>query len=158
MIRRANSRPAPPLAPRPAQRGVTLVIALLMLVLITLFALTAIRTSSIGMRIVGNEQMQRQMQAAAQDAIAQVMSYPSSFSATAVAKTLTVDGYSVSVSAPTCLYSAPATGFSASLSSANITPEDDTFEVVATTVDPSSSAQAQIYQGVRMRALAGTCP
>lgn len=151
-----STRTSPPLPA--AQNGAVLVITLLMLVLLTLFALNAIRISSVGLRIVGNQQMQRQMQAVAQDAIDQVMSYANSFGPTAAAKTLAVDGYSVAVAAPTCLYSQPASGFSASLSSSNITPEDDTFEIDATVTDASSGAQAQVHQGVRMRALAGTCP
>lgn len=147
-------RPAPQAT---SQRGMTLVIVLLMLVLLTLFAVNTIRTTNVGMRIVGNEQAQQQMQAAAQDAIEQVISTPSSFDSTAVAQTLAVDGYSVSLSKPTCIYTTPASGFSASLSTSGITPEDDSFEVVATVTDPVTGAQAVVHQGVRMRALSGTC-
>lgn len=140
-----------------SQRGMTLVIALLMLVLLTLFALNTIRTSTVGLRVVGNQQTQRQMEAAAQDAIEQEISSSSSFGPTAAAKSVAVNGFSVSVSAPTCLYTTPASGFSASMSTATITPEDDTFEIVATATDPVSGAQASVHQGVHMRGLAGSC-
>lgn len=150
---KSHSLPATPAS----QGGMVLVISLLMLVLLTLFALNAIRTSNVGLRVVGNEQIQRQMQAAAQDAIEQVISSATSFGATATAKTITVSGFSVSVTAPTCLYTTPASGFSATLGTAQITPEDDTFEVVATVSDPVSGAQATVHQAVRMRSLAGTC-
>ena len=148
-------RACPPTAA--SQRGMVLVVSLLMLVLLTLFALNAIRTSNVGLRVVGNEQAQRQMESAAQDAIAQVMSLPSSFGTTATARTIAVDGFTVSVSAPTCIYTTQASGFSASMTTASITPEDDTFEVDSTVSDPVTSAQATVHQAVRMRALAGTC-
>jgi Tfp pilus assembly protein PilX len=143
--------------PADAQRGMTLVIVLVMLVLLTLFALNAIRTSTVGLRVVGNQQTQRQMEAAAQNAIEQVISTPSSFGATASAKTIAVNGFSVSVAKPACLYATTAAGFSAAISTAAVTPEDDTFEVVASVSDPVTGAQATVHQSVRMRVLAGTC-
>jgi len=140
-----------------SQAGMTLLIVLAMLVVLTLFALSAIRTSTVGLRVVGNQQTQRQMEAAAQNAIEQVISTPTSFGPAAPARTIAVDGFSVSVSAPGCIYTAPASGYSASISSASITPEDDTFELVASVSDPVSGATATVHQAVRMRALAGTC-
>jgi len=140
-----------------SQRGMTLIIVLVMLVLVTIFGLTTVRTSTVGLRVVGNQQMQRQMEAAAQNAIEQVLSSPTSFGPTATARTIAVSGFSVSVSAPTCIYTAPAAGYSASMASAAITPEDDTFEVVASVTDPVSGAKATVHQAVRMRALAGAC-
>ena len=154
-------KPSPKPRARPAraasQRGMTLLIVLVMLVLVTIFALTSVRTSTVGLRVVGNQQTQRQMEAAAQNAIEQVLSSPTSFGPTATARTIAVNGFSVAVSAPTCIYTAPAAGFSASFASAAITPEDDTFEVVASVTDPVSGAEATIHQAVRMRALAGAC-
>jgi Tfp pilus assembly protein PilX len=144
-------------APVASQRGMALVIVLLMLVVLTLFVLTSIRTSTVGLRVIGNEQTQRLMEAAAQDAIEQIISSSSSFGPTSSARTIVVSGFSVSVAAPSCLYSSPASGYSASLSSSSITPEDDTFEVVANVSDPVTGAQATVHQAVRMRALSGTC-
>ena len=140
-----------------SQRGMTLVIVLVLLVLVTIFAVTAIRTSTVGLRVVGNQQTQRQMEAAAQNAIEQVLSLPASFGPTATARTIPVSGFSVSVSAPTCLLAMPAAGYSASLSSASVTPEDNIFEIVANVSDPVSGATATVHQAVRMRALAGAC-
>jgi Tfp pilus assembly protein PilX len=56
------------------QRGATLLVALIMLVMLTLFALSAIRTGNVGLKIVGNQQTQKSMEAAAQEAIEQVVS------------------------------------------------------------------------------------
>lgn len=154
-------KPFPATRARPAraasQAGMTLLIVLVMLVLLTLFALTAIKTSTVGLRVVGNQQTQRQMEAAAQNAIEQVLSSPTSFGPAASARSIAVSGFSVSVAAPTCIYAAPAAGYSASLASASITPEDGTFEIVATVSDPVTGARATVHQAVRMRTLAGTC-
>ena len=53
------------------QRGATLLISLIMLVVLTLFAVTAIRTGNIGFKIVGNQQAQKLMEAAAAQAVEQ---------------------------------------------------------------------------------------
>jgi Tfp pilus assembly protein PilX len=61
-------------ARRSRQGGATLLIALIMLVVLTLFAISAIRTGNIGFKIVGNQQAQKLMEAAAQQAIEQAVS------------------------------------------------------------------------------------
>lgn len=132
-------------------------VSLIMLVMITLFAVTSINLSNSSMRVVGNYQMQKQMEMAAQQAIDQVMSRSSSFGAGSSSSTITVNGFSVAVTNAACIFSTQATGFSASLSSSAITPEDNDFEVIATVTDPISGARAVIHQGVRMRMLAGSC-
>lgn len=139
------------------ERGSTLVISLIMLVLITLFAVTAVNMSNSNMRVVGNYQIQKQMEAAAQQAIDQVMSRSTSFGSTAAAQTIAVNGYNVTVTAAVCIATTPATGFSAAMSTSAITPEDNDFEVIATVTDPLTGARAVIHQGVRMRMLAGSC-
>ena len=61
------------------QRGSTLLISLIMLVVLTLFAITAIRTGNIGLKIVGNQQMQKLMESAAAQAVEQVVSNLANF-------------------------------------------------------------------------------
>lgn len=58
------------------QRGATLIIAMIMLVLLTLFALSAANTSNSNLRIVGNMQMRSEAFNAAQQAIETVISTP----------------------------------------------------------------------------------
>lgn len=58
------------------QRGATLVIALIMLVLLTLFALSAMNTGTSNLKIVGNMQSRTEAMSAAQEAVETVISTP----------------------------------------------------------------------------------
>lgn len=56
------------------QRGVTLFVALIFLLVMTLFAVSSVNMSTVNMRIVGNMQAIKQMEAVAQDAVEQILS------------------------------------------------------------------------------------
>lgn len=58
------------------ERGATLVIALVMLVLLTLFALSAMNTGTTNLKIVGNMQTRAEAMSAAQEAVETVISTP----------------------------------------------------------------------------------
>lgn len=60
--------------PQARQRGATLLVGLVMLVLLTLLAISAFNTSSVQLRIVGNMQSKQEALAAANQAAAQVLS------------------------------------------------------------------------------------
>ena len=94
------------------QRGATLVIGMIMLVLVTLFVLAAMNMSTLNLRIMGNEQVRNESIAAAQQAIEQVVSTDFSTNPLAVTVPVDVNGdgtsdYSVAVAAPTCLNNVP---------------------------------------------------
>jgi Tfp pilus assembly protein PilX len=61
---------------RHAQRGVTLVISLIMLVLLTIMALTSFNIGKSSLQVVGNAQEQAQVMNAAQTMLNQVISVP----------------------------------------------------------------------------------
>jgi Tfp pilus assembly protein PilX len=91
------------------QRGATLVVGLVMLVVLTLLVLSAIRSGNTNMRIVGNMQMQEETAIAAVQATEQVIS--TNFTASAPPPTIQVgqdlddDGnpdFTAAVSAPVC--------------------------------------------------------
>jgi Tfp pilus assembly protein PilX len=89
------------------QRGSTLIVGLIMLVLMTLIALSAITMSTGNLKIVGNMQYQQEATNAAQAAINQVFSQTSYFTAPTTMPTsidVTINGatYSVSLAQP-CL-------------------------------------------------------
>ncbi len=63
------------------QRGMTLVVSLIMLVVITLFVLSAIRLSTANLRTVGNMQARNEAAAASQRAIEDLLSSPAAFTA-----------------------------------------------------------------------------
>jgi len=64
-----------PSSPR-AQRGIALALGMIMLVLLTLLALSAFQASSVNLRIAGNMQVRQEILTAAQTAIEQVLSSP----------------------------------------------------------------------------------
>lgn len=100
--------------PLRAQRGVTLVVALIMLVVLTLLAISTITDSNSNLRVAGNMQQQTEATAAAQQALEQVLS--NNFTAVPAATTISVDinndlvtDYTVSVTTPTCVSTTPLT-------------------------------------------------
>ena len=161
------------------QRGATLLISLIMLVVLTLFALTAIRTGNIGLKIVGNQQAAKLMEAAAAQAVEQVVSNLGNFdSAAAYLPTATVaqrvcinptagdppvalggaacaSGTQVDVEPVRCISAKRQTG--GSLTQAMSTYEN-TWEVIATVTDSLTGAKATYHQGVMIRMLASSCP
>ena len=68
---------------RRTERGMTLVVGLIMLLVLTLFALAATRLSTSSLRTVGNMQARGEAASAAQTAIEQVLSSTAAFTAPA---------------------------------------------------------------------------
>lgn len=139
---------------RHAQRGATLLVSLIMLVVITMFAVTGINLTSVNLRIVGNAQIQRMLEAAVQEAIEQQISNPAAFSTTAVVMTATIDGFNVTVTAPGCKYYTVAGGYSRTQ---DIAPEFTYWDFRATATDALSGATATIHQGAKVPLPAGNC-
>jgi Tfp pilus assembly protein PilX len=141
------------------QRGATLFVALIFLLIMTLFAITSINMSTVNLRIVGNMQAVKYMDSAAQEAIEQKISssdsFASSVGATTVTSTISGTNFTVNVAAPDCIDSQVAAGYSAVVE--NIIPEDNTWEISATVTDNVTGATSTIHQGVEMRMLAGNC-
>lgn len=92
------------------QTGASLVISLIMLVVITLLALSAINSSNTNLRIAGNMQARDEARSAAQHAIEQFISTAANFTTPPTAATpmnidINKDGtndYVISISAPKC--------------------------------------------------------
>jgi Tfp pilus assembly protein PilX len=94
------------------QRGATLIVALIMLVVLTLLSISAIRSSSINLRIAGNMQMVGEATASAQQAIETIIS--GNFTAAPAASSIAVDinangktDYTATVAVPQCTGSVP---------------------------------------------------
>ena len=64
------------MAGRRRQRGISLALGLIMLILMTLLAISAFQASNVNLRLAGNMQVRQESQAAAQTAIEQVLSTP----------------------------------------------------------------------------------
>lgn len=139
---------------RNRQRGAVLLVSLVILMILTLFVVSSANLSSSDLRIIGNFQSTMTLGQDAQQAIEQVLSSVNNFTAPA-AHTITVNGHPVAVSAPTCLGTTPATGYTAVNS---ITLYDTNWQVTATATDARTGASATISQGVRIRLPTNFCP
>jgi len=137
------------------QSGATLIVALIMLVMMTILAVSAINLSTINLKIIGNMQSQKAMDAAAQDAIEQVMSNYTLFTSPATTVVATSLG-PVTVSQVICISSNVAKGYTAVVG--GIIPQDNIFEVKASITDSVTGAKTVLHQGVAIRMPAGNCP
>jgi Tfp pilus assembly protein PilX len=149
------------------QRGATLIVTLIMLVLLTLFVLSGFNLSNVNLKIVGNYQQQKETEAQVGRALEQVISTVSIFTAPAAVclpsgatpsgSPLTCSNASdVLVEKPACNYTAPAKGYTKKLG--ELTPEDTSWQIRASYTDPVTHASTAIVQGVGVRLLAGNCP
>ena len=164
------------IAGRARQRGATLMVALIMLVMLTLFAVTMIRSGNVGLKVVGNQQTQKLMEAAAQQALEQVISNLGNFDAVNVVAPTTTVAQRVCINSTTPVVIPPTTCPSGtqvdvapvrcistvrsqfdSLTSPQAT-YDNVWEVVATVQDSLTGARAVYHQGVKVRMLSNSCP
>ncbi|OWJ94188.1 hypothetical protein B6S59_15280 [Pseudomonas sp. A46] len=137
------------------QTGAALVVALLMLLVMALLGVSAISSSTVNQSIIFNVQTQQEAEAAAQDAIEQTISSISAFKVP-TARTLTVGGLSVSVSAPVCTGSQIVKGYS--LVPGRFPPEDTHWELSATVDDAATGSKVVIRQGVSIVMPYDSCP
>lgn len=90
------------------QSGLTLVVSLIMLIVLTLLVVSAIRFGNINLKITGNAQTQAEAAAAAQVAIEQVVQYAiggtnlSAMNATTTTVSTGGKSYAVAVTKPNC--------------------------------------------------------
>lgn len=137
------------------QSGAVLLMSLILLLMMTVFAISAVNMGNLGLKVVGNMQNQKTMDSSAQQALEQVISRFGGFGLTPAAQTISVNNNSVAVAAPVCVYSTNATGYSAAW---GLAPQDNIWHISATVTDNASGATATITQGVQIRMLAGNCP
>ncbi len=141
--------------PLHTQTGISLLVGLVMLAVLTLLVVSAVRMSNSNLKIVGNQQARDEITAAAQQAIEQVMSSASNFY-TPVAQTFNIDAnndgtpdYTVQTTAPICLQTVPVEGYSEEF--ATSAPQDTHWDIAATATDPRTGATITIHQGVKVR-------
>lgn len=138
-----------------AQRGATLLVVLVMLVVLTLLGIASIRMSSTSMLIVGNMQARRFVENQAQLAVEQVLNSIDPFNNPVSAVAVTAPaGLAVTVSDRVCVFSSPAAGYSAV---AAISPEDNVWEFDVRVTDSFTGAKTRMVQGARIRQLSGAC-
>ena len=154
------------------QSGTTLIVVLIMLVVLTLLAVSGMRMGTSSLQIVGNMQARRFVDYIAQEAMEDVMNSIAPFNAPTGAVTLrtggttlsantntwtsltTPSGIDVRISTRTCLFSAPASGYSAV---STIAPEDNLWQFTVDVRDTFTKSATSMMQGAKIRQLFGAC-
>jgi len=138
------------------QCGASLLVSLIMLVLLTLMAVTSIAVSNTSLKIVGNMQSQKALENAAQEANARTISSFANFSVPIpTPPAMTVNGYPVTVTKPACKTSVLAFGYQFD---DPLAPEDTNWELQASASDSLTGAATVVHTGVKIRLPAGNCP
>lgn len=143
------------------QRGISLVMALIMLVVLTLTAISSTSSVNSSLRIAGNMQIQDEVLTAAQMAIDDQLSSLANFT-TAVNRVVRVDinrdgtnDYNVMLYAPVCISSAvgqtPGKQDDSQLSASS--PNKTYWDIRAEVTDEQTGATVTVYQGVRITLL-----
>lgn len=140
------------------QRGAVLATSLMLLVVVTLLAVSSIQTGTVNLRIAENMRSTQEAKSIAQEGVNVVLSDIANFN-TPAAQTIAVndaDGHShdVAVSEPACVHTQTAAGYSAKWA---LAPEDNTWEFIAQ-VTANDGAKAMIESGVKIRMTADSCP
>ena len=143
-----------------SQRGATLIVGLIMIVLITLVVVNAFTLSSGNLKSVGNMQMREEAVAAANEATELVIS--SAFTAGPTAQSINVDinkdgttDYVVAVAQPSCIKAvvsataAPSDVELGASMSAGSTWNTD-WDIDSKITDAASGAAVRVRQGVRV--------
>lgn len=142
-----------------AQRGATLVVGLIMLVLLTLLVTSAFMLSSGNLKAVGNMQFRNEAIAAANKRIEEVLSTDFTASPPASPVNVDIDGdgtgdYQVTVAPPTCVRASVAllsVESSKKLPSmTTVTHWNTVWEIEAFVEDTVTGASTRIRQGVRL--------
>jgi len=146
------------------QRGAVLFVALIMLVVFTLLAVSGVNSSIASLRVAGNAQSQTEVSAAAQLALERVVDQVGNFQYVSddppptQSLTVTIAGldYPVTVTLH-CLGAAPVAGYSAAFAAS--APTESYWDIRASAADPRSAGAAVVHQGVKVRLSPGQlCP
>jgi len=145
------------------QRGATLIVGLIMLVLITLMVTTAMTMSTANLKVVGNMQFRDEAIAAANLAIEQILS--SSFSNAPTAETINIDidnngttDYEVVTTQPQCIRATQASTMAASSLSLPTTMSagstwNTTWDITATVTPDGNAGGTSVSIRTGMRVL-----
>ncbi len=149
-------------ASRHVQRGATLLVGLIMLVLITLIVTTAFTLSISNLKSVGNMQFRNEALAAANAAIEQVISSDAIFFAPVI-RSITVGSYAVTVAKPVCSYAVDVDDGTGDDANPNIvivggvpgggvgTGFQNTYwDIAATVNDTMSGTRVTAHQGIKI--------
>lgn len=142
-----------------AQRGATLIVALIMLLLLTTMVSGAFTLSTTNLKAVHNMQLREEATAAAAAAIEQMIS--SAFVDSPQSQQILIDlnnngvaDYTVEIAEPQCVGYSQAEANAASSVTLGVMSDstwDTLWEITATVSDPASGTDLTMRQGVRVR-------
>ncbi|BDX17410.1 MULTISPECIES: pilus assembly PilX family protein [Halopseudomonas] len=142
-----------------SQRGATLLVAMVMLVLLTLMVSSAFTLSTTNLKAVNNMQMREEAMAAANSAIELVIS--SAFTTAPTAQDINIDlnnngaaDYTVNVATPQCVSYTLAESASESSVTLGVMSDktwDTLWDITATVNDAASGTNLTMRQGVLVR-------
>lgn len=142
---------------RNRQKGIVLVVTLILLVVLTLFVLSSTRLSTGNLRIVGNMQARQAADSLAQQTIEQVLSSIGPFyNPTTPVPIVAPSGMTITISNRTCIRATTAPGYSAVPGS--VSPDDTYWNLSVSVLDTITNSSTVVTQGVRIRLPAGNCP
>lgn len=160
--------------PYGSERGAALFVTLILLVVITLFALSMINSNIVSTRVVAAQQSEKTMELAAEQALEKFISTSANFlpaPTTTTSVPVTTPAYgtasgdsssnrkAVTVSAPKCIGETVAAGYS--LCGTNFgcppVPKDTTWEISATASDSATGASVSVTEGVKIQLPSGNC-
>lgn len=133
-----------------AQRGAALLVSLMMLLLLTVLATSAVNMTSLGLRSTANMQDQQLAEAAVQAVIDNKLSGGAGFfRGTLAVSNATREGYTVNLTAPACLGSRTAGGFEERYGE-DISRYDNAWKVIGS-VSGDFGEAVSINQGVILK-------
>jgi hypothetical protein len=160
----------------------TLLVSLIMLVVITLFAISMVRLNSVNIAAVANMQGQKVVETEAAQAVEIAvgqfsffddvianqnawagnlasMSYSTLWTnykpAAAGATPPATQSSAITISRPQCIYYEPSSGYSAL---SGVAPQDTYWDVQVAATDSLTGATTEMHQGIGIRLPAGNCP
>ncbi len=147
--------------PQYRQQGATLITALVMLIVLTLLVVSAIRSSTVNLRVAGNMQIQQENVHAAQQATETYISNDFTQNPVTASINVTINGvtYPGNVAKPTCFGTVPLQVSQAPQGcrgsnkyDPNNTSQTDCssqqWDVTTTVYDPTTNAQTTVHQGI----------
>ena len=143
-----------------SQRGLTMFFAMIMLLLLSLFAVSATQLLGGNLRIMTNMASQKAVEGAAQEGLERVISNLANF-ITPPTSTTTLniqngssEKFAVAVRGPKCIAELPAPGYSLTYA---LAPKRTQWEMQANAKDTTLGGAAEVHQGVSILMPAGSC-
>ena len=142
------------------QSGLTTFVAMIFLLLLLIFAISAVEILGVNWRITNNTQSQKSLEAAAQQGNERMISNLANFNSPPAGETTftipngTDSKFTVKVLGPTCIADTPASGYSVTYA---LAPSRTQWELRATSTDPTFGSKAEVHQGVSILMPAGSC-